>query len=922
MTGTPEPSDFESARPFLRWVDRYFEAGWYPFPLPPNKKAPPPSGSTGFQNEVSREEWKAKLDGWKRVAKNAKRGDVRAASNVGLRIPRGMLAIDVDAYKASGAESLARLEEDYGPLPATWTVTARSDGASGIRIYRLRPGEEDLKWPGKLGEGIETLHWGHRYAVAYPSVHPALKEPYCWYPPGVEPNGSDYEVTVPSVTDCELLPKAWVDAITSGRIHEHVPKKKLERGESDEWLDGERNQLDPCKMTETMLEKAKEAVKEDGAHDSMAGWSWCIAMLAKEGHAGVGSALRELGEFFLDEVTDESRSGDTRSEDDAVREYRRAIRGAVAAAIAEEESIGLEGYEVPEECPCWKGDVDAGGASLKPRGGSRAPDEYDKNDDGNAEMLFDMYGDRMRFVPGWSNVWVICDEVGFWRVATNGQAMELARTVGKRVTAHGAAYMKAAKQQSLSDDDRENAMKKGVSLLKWGEQCGNRSRLVAMLEVLTSYEGISVDAAKFDADPGLLCFGDQVVGLTRDGATVRALSPDDYCSTRTSAPYVAWPDLGKYRTEAGATGSSGVAVLKNYLDTFLPHTGVGYGEGDEHECDECDGDTGSSDLRKFVQKLCGYFLYGANPERVITFFQGPTGSGKSTLLEAMLSALGDYARTMPLHMLREKVDGGPSAEMVASLPKRLVVASEAGQENHLHAETLKRLGSEDTISARGMYAKVDVQRRPAFTIAIATNSAPTIKGADEALWARIIAVPFDYQVTDSGKRQIKHTLADVLRTKEECQIAILSWMVEGWNLYAREGLAKPARVIARGKDFRKGVNTFNVWFHGRYERDLSEVGKGKGIRRGSLLHRLPAEQLYAEYDEWCQATGIKIQDHLSVHQFYAKLRQEGFEVKKGRMVGASQESGTALMAFGVKRIEDADEEMSDIAKARINANKR
>ena len=99
-----------SPRPYGSSANAYLAAGYWPVPLPPRKKASPPEGYTGRNGrEVTAED----VDHW--IAEHR-------SGNIGLRLPRGVVGVDVDAYK--GADHVTAWKEliaRCGPLPdAPW----------------------------------------------------------------------------------------------------------------------------------------------------------------------------------------------------------------------------------------------------------------------------------------------------------------------------------------------------------------------------------------------------------------------------------------------------------------------------------------------------------------------------------------------------------------------------------------------------------------------------------------------------------------------------------------------------------------------------------------------------------------------------------------------------------------------------------
>ena len=134
-------------------------------PLPPRKKASPPEGYTGRNGRRGRPA--EDVDRWLTE---------HGSGNIGLRLPPGVVGIDVDAYKddrhvAAWEELTARC----GPLPDAPWCSSRDDGVSGVRLFRV---PEDWEAAGKLPEGSngvspgEVIQWHHRYVVC-PPIHPS-----------------------------------------------------------------------------------------------------------------------------------------------------------------------------------------------------------------------------------------------------------------------------------------------------------------------------------------------------------------------------------------------------------------------------------------------------------------------------------------------------------------------------------------------------------------------------------------------------------------------------------------------------------------------------------------------------------------------------------------------------------------------------
>jgi hypothetical protein len=134
-------------------------------------------------------------------------GDVDGIRALGARLPHGVLGIDVDAYDdKNGEATLSDWEAQYGPLPATYRVTARVDGVSGIRLYRVPPGFYPKE---TANSGVEFLDHHHRYLVAPPSWHHTGNRYRLYLPDGApSPNG-----ILPAIGSIPALPTSYLQGL-------------------------------------------------------------------------------------------------------------------------------------------------------------------------------------------------------------------------------------------------------------------------------------------------------------------------------------------------------------------------------------------------------------------------------------------------------------------------------------------------------------------------------------------------------------------------------------------------------------------------------------------------------------------------------------------------------------------------------------
>ena len=212
--------------PYARAAHIYRQAGWHgtlPLGSRPGVKFPPPSGWTGHGAPYPST---ADVAAWSETHGNR---------NIGLRMPPGIIGLDVDDYgDKTGAATLAELEQRFGPLPPTWVSSARP-APSGIRFYRV-PTDPPINWPGEAGKFIEIIQPGHRYAVVWPSTNPeAAGAQYQWITPW-ETSAIGW-IPKPA-TELPELPARWIEGLALP--YATVDKTSLGSESAAAWWDGLR----------------------------------------------------------------------------------------------------------------------------------------------------------------------------------------------------------------------------------------------------------------------------------------------------------------------------------------------------------------------------------------------------------------------------------------------------------------------------------------------------------------------------------------------------------------------------------------------------------------------------------------------------------------------------------------------------------
>lgn len=317
----------------------YYGAGWRGvIPLPAGAKTPPPSGFTGWAGVETTAEhiaiWHAGREG---------------NGNIGLHFGDGLYGLDVDAYDdKDGAAALAELVARCGELPATWTVTSRDDGTSGIRAFRavLPPGRVWLNEPGGSGRGIESVHRGHRYAVVWPSIHPKTGRKYTWFgPDGLA------SARVPRPDELPWLPPAWIDALTKdGEVRTGSAASHDEAVEAvNGWRVGKA-----CHCVAVALSRALDGMARPDAealHPAASDSVWNLMSYGNEGHVGVREALgAHLDRFVAARIESGRGSGEQAARDEWWRMVLLGV-GKLPASRRRGECLCVPPKLTPIEAP-------------------------------------------------------------------------------------------------------------------------------------------------------------------------------------------------------------------------------------------------------------------------------------------------------------------------------------------------------------------------------------------------------------------------------------------------------------------------------------------------------------------------------------------------------------------------------------------
>lgn len=365
-----------SQGPFASSAWIYREAGWpgvIPIGRKPGEKHPPPVGYTGHEGiDPSGADIQTWIEG---AAGNL---------NVAIHLPPDVYVLDVDTYgEKNGAASLAELAEQLGPLPPTWSSTARGAGSPSRHLLFRAQLPAGRVWLDHPGVAIESLHTGHRYAMVWPSAHPSGT--VTWY----DPDGEAYE-GVPEKEWLPDLPPEWVLGCSQeGSI---IPGSAVEWEAAAAAVKAFRDG-DACPRVDAALagELARIARADtEGLHEP--GAIHPLVCYGVEGHAGVRAALERHHHAHVEA---RMRLRGT-SKGVAVAEWQRMVQGSIGKKLKETEG------EIATSCSCDEVDLTFDDSGIEAEIKEPQPHEVDYFTDAHlsAVLARELFADAYVFTKG------------------------------------------------------------------------------------------------------------------------------------------------------------------------------------------------------------------------------------------------------------------------------------------------------------------------------------------------------------------------------------------------------------------------------------------------------------------------------------------------------------------------------------------
>lgn len=444
--------------------------------------------------------------------------------------------------------------------------------------------------------------------------------------------------------------------------------------------------------------------------------------------------------------------------------------------------------------------------------------DFQWNDIGLGNLFAECFGDKLRYCVNDSK-WYIYEN-GLWKkdignVKTKGLIQTLLQMLN--------LYIKEVTDED--DEEEVDLMKKYKTYINKASSTPNQNRAIESAE-----NSLVINITNFDSNPYLLNCINGVYNMKT--LEFRESKPEDYFTLQTDSPYIKSSpyikDCDRWYT---------------YIDEIT---------------------SGNKDKARFLQKALGYSLLGENNKECMFIAFGKTRSGKGTLFNTVANVLGlynenGYAATINPNFICEKRNGfesdGNVAEpaLASTVGKRYLTLSETKHNALLNTNAIKQYTGRDPIKTRGLY-KDPITFLPQFTMWLSTNFYPLVN--DHTLFEsdRVWVITFDehFDITQRDENLKSEFI------KPENKPTILRWLIDGYEMYVKEGLIPPQCVIDATKDYARMNDTVLCFTLDCLEKADNEFTSNTAI--------------YTAYKKWCDDAEREY-NYLGSKTFYKNMRR-------------------------------------------------
>jgi putative DNA primase/helicase len=188
------------------------------------------------------------------------------------------------------------------------------------------------------------------------------------------------------------------------------------------------------------------------------------------------------------------------------------------------------------------------------------------------------------------------------------------------------------------------------------------------------------------------------------------------------------------------------------------------------------------------------------------------------------------------------------------MKQRVVFVVEGDKKLKLNITLINRwTGGQEPLTFRDLYERT-VSEWPQGTLVMAVNNRPLITDSNYGIWRRVRLVPFlvNLDVTLKGKK--RENYADEMYAREGN--LIFRWMLQGYELYKKEGLQSPPSVDEATKKYKAESNTVFLFANDMLKEEIGAT--------------IMASNLREKYEEYCTSEEL---EKISMNDFRAELKK-------------------------------------------------
>jgi len=220
----------------------------------------------------------------------------------------------------------------------------------------------------------------------------------------------------------------------------------------------------------------------------------------------------------------------------------------------------------------------------------------------------------------------------------------------------------------------------------------------------------------------------------------------------------------------------------------------------------------------FLQQAIGYSLTGRTSEECLFYIYGPPRAGKGLLTETILAMMGrrpladeiDYKS-----LVRTRENDANSADLAALRPCRIVFASESERGDWLNAALLKSLTGGNLVNCAFKYLPF-FSYRPQYAIWLTSNHPVSLDVDDAAAWSRIRAIRFPNSWLGREDRGLKEYWSRPAQLEQVLAWAVHGAMM--WYQTGRKGMVVPPAVEKATEAARDELDYVGHWLEECTER--------------------------------------------------------------------------------------------------------